>query len=187
MTSDCRPQALLSNAGGRATKMRPEKGSFDGSSEMPYPSGDSRTVPDSFAGPFDGTAGSVSSTGGFLAQLRLPDLATRLWGMAVALDLASWVYLRFANLRRCVGPTRARSARATKANCPAARGLVSSPSVSHSRPIFTSSRRFDFRDGNFGMGSSGESAVTQTDRSSVKKRTIFETGELGYVMIWWAF
>ena len=45
--------------------------------------------------------------GGFMAQLRLPDLATRLQGLAVAPDRPRWVYAGLANLRRGAPPTRA--------------------------------------------------------------------------------
>ena len=51
-----------------------------------------------------------------------------------------------------------RSVLAAKASCPSARGSGSSPSISHWRPVFTSSRHFDFRDGDLGMALSGRSA-----------------------------
>jgi hypothetical protein len=49
-----------------------------------------------------GGASSRFKMGGFMAQLRLPDLATRLQGLAVAPDRPRWVYASLANLRRGV-------------------------------------------------------------------------------------
>jgi hypothetical protein len=48
---------------------------------------------------------SVRAFGGFVAQLRLPDLATRLQGLAVAPDRPRWVYASLANLGRGAPPS----------------------------------------------------------------------------------
>ena len=74
--------------------------------------------------------------------------------------------------RRCVQPMRAAIQSRSEGELPFCSGGWSSWGVSHSRPIFTSSRHFDFRYGNLRMGKPGRSAVTQTNRPSVKKRRI---------------
>ena len=95
----------------------------------------------------------------YLRGLRQTDLTTPLRGLAVALDCLRWIHVSPTNLRRrapppafwagpqlrSVGRTSARKGSGSNTNRPPhdwGKWLLST--VSHSRPIFTSSWHFDF-------------------------------------------
>ena len=78
------------------------------------------------------------------------------------------------NARRCVGPTRARSGASAETSCPSVGGKVLHPSVSHSRPIFTSSRGFD-SETQFGTRRSGVTIKNCWGTFCTGNRTYFRT------------